>query len=82
MSSNSLKRFICTFDNGFKSFFGANSLEDAMNGVAEMERACGGKLISVAEISDTMPGHFGYLTPGQQQLTDGIDPDEDVDMGF
>jgi len=29
-----------------------------------------------------MPGHFGYLTPGQQQLTDGIDPDEDVDMGF
>lgn len=82
MSSNSSKRFICTFDNGFKSYFGANSLEDAKNGVAEMERACGGKLISVEEIPDTMPGHFGYLTTGQPQLNDGNEPDEDIDMGF
>ncbi len=81
MTNNRMRSFICTFSNGLKSVMGADSKEDAIKAVEAMEEMAGATLVDVEEI-DAIPGHLGYLVPGQQQLTDGNEPDEDVDMGF
>ena len=81
MANKNMKMFVCTFSNGQKSVMGADSKEDAMKAVEAMEEMAGATLVGVEEIV-SMPGHFGYLAPGQPQLNDDNEPDEDIDMGF
>ena len=81
MGNNKIKTFVCIFSNGMRSVMGADSKEDAMKAVEAMEEMAGATLVGVEEI-DSMPDHFGYLAPGQPQLNDGNEPDEDIDMGF
>ncbi|MCR4775494.1 MAG: hypothetical protein K5869_03855 [Saccharofermentans sp.] len=81
MANRNTKMFVCTFSNGLQSIMGADSKEDAIKAVEAMEEIAGSTLIDVEEIA-AMPGPLGYLAPGQPQLNDGNEPDDDIDMGF
>lgn len=82
MASN-VKQFICKFSNGLRAVMGADSKEDALAAVKEMETISGAKLIDVEEVTpDSILDDNGYLPNVQPQLNDGNVPDDDVDVRF
>lgn len=84
MANNSVKKFVCTFENGLHAVMGATSKADAMEAAKAMQRTANSKIIAIEELIEEEPYLDGYIDQAftDPQLPDGNEQEEDVGIDF